>query len=165
MFLFVISLLFDSLHPSHSKPYLSSSQPLSSAVIPIKFNWKTLSEKEWKPWYQPVDLCMLSQPENQSTYISWENCKQYSLDKRVQLFPKSTPTCGVGTTKRGFCPSPFHSREFYFQALEGFDNFVDQPLRDLIPLLHQRNQVLYFIGDSLTNQTFENFRCEALREG
>jgi hypothetical protein len=96
------------------------------------------------------------------TYLLWETCKGLGVSTTEN---GKYAQCSIGSGHLGFCPAPLLQREYYFKALIGFDNPRETPIRDFIDHSLHKNQTLIFIGDSLMHQTFDAFRCEAIREG
>ena len=136
-------------------------EPLHSNIIPVSFHWRDLSAKELKEWYRPIDICMLKSNTSSVSMKSHfaNHCNGVRSHGRLDM-----NFCGPGMGSRGHCPSPLRNREYFFKALQGYDDAQAKPLLHLTKSLKTYMQELIFIGDSLMRQNVLAFLCELKRE-
>ena len=175
-------------NPHHSAPSHDTGNKINDVIItdfntiPLTFQWRNLSPKELQEWYRPVDFCML---RSDSAMVStksffFNNCSSdHDRNSRAGhssvsgrdngALPRPMTKvdqgfCGPGMGSRGQCPSPLKTRDFFYRALQGYDQAVQKPLLALAISLRTHQQDLIFIGDSLMRQNTLAFLCELQRE-
>jgi hypothetical protein len=119
-------------------------------------------------WYQPLDLCLLSDRRNVSIDVIVKDC----LAKIPKEGPPIQPVrCRVGNTwpsRSAYCDPediPLADREHLLSSIPGLDDPSANPLRDFVRILSKRKGLLLMIGDSVMQQFYSALACELEREG
>ena len=149
---------------------------LQSFLLLIAYGLCSIDAKpEWSAsvnltkWYTALDLCIINNSSRVSIDIIIDNCQ-----KQTGISPSKQPhRCTVGNAWRGPSKAPFCSSEdlaysdrtHFKNAIVGFDDPSQAPLKELFLKLKARNGALLLIGDSVQQQFMGAMACELEREG
>eukprot|EP01035_Chromulina_nebulosa_P033300 gene33300-44576_t len=127
--------------------------------------WSPLLESQLREWYTSYDMCMVqnsSKVDLRSVSAHCENVEGKPYQRPIR--------CSVGNTwpsRSGFCAQddiPFSDRDYFRQAVLGYEDAQRKPLRSFFEKLSRENGALLLIGDSVMQQFYSALACELERE-